>query len=214
MTRLPTALTLCLALILGSGCDVLGDFIADLDTPSGASSGSASPRPSAKPTATPVIPFRLGSRTITPAPETRGGTVDDKGTGLTFAFPEGGSGDLITAAITDGPKAPLSGKDFYVSYGGKGTIRLQVPVAAGERVYLLGYGVMAGSASDRLDKSGRWRAIAPVAEDGATALFELVMPALTTQQAIPNNAWQGFNHYSLARIKPGDSTAIRMRLVE
>jgi hypothetical protein len=89
--------------------------------------------------------------------------IQDEITGLTFWFPEGGSGEIVVSEISKGPETPYSGSGFSLEYSGNSELMVLVEYSPESAEYpqLYLWETPICIFDDDLGNADRWSAVPP-----------------------------------------------------
>lgn len=123
----------------------------------------------------PQASWDLGPATEHPVPSATGSTVADSATGVTFLFPDGGSGLLRVAPVLSGPAAPYTGQGFSVDYAGDEVVQVLIDTDGAARTYVFGYGAPGGVHNEPAG-TARWVAMPRVGTFDGKDVCLLTLP--------------------------------------
>jgi len=181
------------------------------------------------------VNWRPGPTRTLSIPSGDNATVNDPETGLTFLFPNGGSGSFAIASIQSGPEAPGPGQGFWLDYKGQTPVQLMVKADNEESVAAFGYGILLGA---DLPAQERWLTLPFLENKNGLSIYALPLPGATETTTLrrnllsvgsaaapfgPGGPWPAqaapnkrltFNHYWITNLPPTQNRAKVLRTVE
>ncbi len=112
--------------------------------------------------------------------------VKDEITGLSFQFPQGGSGKLTVAALTEAPALGVTAKKFTVNFTGSTTIQLLAPNTTNEIGILYFYGSMTKASINGKNLQTGWWQVSDYTETTDQLVYTLNSPNSTLKAAAKN----------------------------
>lgn len=107
----------------------------------------------------PTVEWVTGTKTTVAIDAAPGEEVTETVNGLTFMFPDGGSGTLEVAPIISGAAPLLAGSGYYINFTGTDRIRLILPESDTATSMVWGYGEEGGLMQDYSNYQNTWVAI-------------------------------------------------------
>jgi hypothetical protein len=124
----------------------------------------------------PPIEWVIGTKTTVEINASTGDEVTESVNGLTFMFPDGGSGTLEVAPIISGVAPLIAGSGYYINFTGTDKIRLILPKSDTATTMVWGYGEEDGLMHDYTNSMNTWVAIPYDSITPEKRAYLLVMP--------------------------------------
>jgi hypothetical protein len=136
--------------------------------------------------------------------------VRDTVSGMTFSFPEGGTGTLSVAPVTSAPDPGVAATKVAVSYSGTGVMEILVPKTAGDEDIAFVYTRRTGLMVDDFDGEYSWWGIAPSGEREGSVVFELSPDMGDVRTSKRAATYEGGIVLALASVTTGSPKAQRI----
>lgn len=144
----------------------------------------------------------IGTKTTLTINASPGEEVTEPDNGLTFIFPNGGSGTLEVAPLTPGAEPVLPGNGYYVNYSGSESIQLILP--KNDDIFNMAWGW--GTAEAYENYYEIWAPIPSDSINPEKIAFSLVMPQNGKSS---NEGVSGYNYLWITHLEAGSEEGIR-----
>ncbi len=152
----------------------------------------------------PAVDWVIGTKTTVEINASPGDEVTESVNGLTFMFPDGGSGTLEVAPIISGVAPLIEGFGYYINFTGTDKIRLILPESDTATTMVWGYGEEDGLMHDYTNSMNTWVAIPYDSITPEKRAYLLVMPQLKMDKDIKAEK-KGYNYTYITTLRGEDA---------
>ena len=145
----------------------------------------------------PPAEWVIGTKTTIEIKAAPGTEVTEAVNGLTFLFPDGGTGNLEVAPIISGVAPPIAGQGFYIHFSGTDKIKLVISESNSGLTMVHGFGTGGALTRDVSYPQNVWVDISYDSIDVNKKAFMLMMPE-NGKSGMGFNT--GFNYYNISKI--------------
>ena len=151
----------------------------------------------------PTVEWVTGTKTTLAIDAAPGEEVTESVNGLTFMFPDGGSGTLEVAPIISGAAPLIAGSGYYINFTGTNKIRLILPESDTATSMVWGYGQEDGLMHDYTNSMNTWVAIPYDSISPVKRSYLLVMPQHKISKDVKAEK-KGYNYTYITTLREED----------
>lgn len=151
----------------------------------------------------PTVEWVTGTKTTLAIDAAPGEEVTESVNGLTFMFPDGGSGTLEVAPIISGAAPLIAGSGYYINFTGTNKIRLILPESDTATSMVWGYGQEDGLMHDYTNSMITWVAIPYDSISPVKRSYLLVMPQHKISKDVKAEK-KGYNYTYITTLREED----------